>query len=175
MDIQWQQNVCRMFGLELKRSSNLQYKTGENIPLTKPKNTRRVQGDGNCLFRCFSYTLTGEERHHSEMRRAIVEHMPQLPRSLIDAYLPLGIDVNEYLSRSRMHIPGVWGTEAEITTFSHLVQTNIFAYAPRYRQWYAYLPTFSVLSSGSAHRAIYIKNAGNNYFEPVRSVVPSEC
>ena len=173
VNIEWQREACRMLHLDFKRSSNVQYNTGEDVPLTVPKNTRRVQGDGNCLFRCFSYILTGEERQHEQIRRAVVDHMPQLPIQMMLVYIPSRYSsVQDYLVASRMNRPGVWGTEAEIATLAHLLQINIYAYSPRIRDWYAYMPTFNgnVLGVASTQRAIYIKNTCNNHFDPVRSV-----
>ena len=167
VNIQWQQDTCRMLHLDFKKSSNVQYDVDREIPLTVPKNIRKVQGDGNCLFRCLSNVVTGEERQHERVRSAIVDHMPNLPSRLVQAYVPNG-DVNEHLRRSKMNRSGIWGTETEIATFSHLLQINIYVYTPRYREWAAYTPTFD--NTATLDRSIYIKNTGNNHFDPVRSV-----
>ena len=40
---------------------------GPNAPLTRPnmRSVKRIEGDGNCLFRAFSYNIiTGSESQH---------------------------------------------------------------------------------------------------------------
>ena len=43
---------------------------GPNISLTRPdmRTVKRIEGDGNCLFRAFSYLITGSESQHMAVR-----------------------------------------------------------------------------------------------------------
>ena len=43
------------------------------MPLTQPKQTHPIGGDGNCMFRSVSYVMTQE--HHLEVRAKTLEHM----------------------------------------------------------------------------------------------------
>ena len=47
---------------------------GPNVPLTPPdmRTVKHIRGDGNCLFRAFSYIITGSEEQHMAVRTAIV-------------------------------------------------------------------------------------------------------
>ena len=50
---------------------------GPNVVLKRPnlRTLVKARGDGNCLFRCFSYILTGSQDQHFAVRMAIVAHM----------------------------------------------------------------------------------------------------
>jgi hypothetical protein len=76
-DEQWQQEKCRQLNLVYARSHHFVEPGGPNVILKRP-NLRAVVkgvGDGNCLFRCFSYILTGSQDQHMAIRMAIVAHM----------------------------------------------------------------------------------------------------
>ena len=45
------------------------------MPLTQPKQTHPIGGDGNCMFRSVSYVMTGSQEHHLEVRAKTLEHM----------------------------------------------------------------------------------------------------
>jgi len=64
----WQQAKCRARKLDLKQSlkSNLKIKM-----LNHPCATQKIIGDGNCLFRAFSYAVTGTEEQHVIIRQNI--------------------------------------------------------------------------------------------------------
>ena len=45
------------------------------MPLTQPKQTHPIGGDGNGMFRSVSYVMTGSQEHHLEVRATTLEHM----------------------------------------------------------------------------------------------------
>ena len=45
---------------------------GPNVPLTHPRRVKSIMGDGNCLFRSFSYLITGTEQQYAQVREAIL-------------------------------------------------------------------------------------------------------
>uniref|UniRef100_A0A914XAC1 OTU domain-containing protein n=1 Tax=Plectus sambesii TaxID=2011161 RepID=A0A914XAC1_9BILA len=46
------------------------------ITITKRDGSKlKIVADGNCLFRAFSFCLTGSEQHHLTVRRAICDYM----------------------------------------------------------------------------------------------------
>ena len=45
------------------------------MPLTQPKRTHLIGGDGNCMFISVSYVMTGSQEQHLEVRAKTLEHM----------------------------------------------------------------------------------------------------
>uniref|UniRef100_A0A914W5B2 OTU domain-containing protein n=1 Tax=Plectus sambesii TaxID=2011161 RepID=A0A914W5B2_9BILA len=95
----------------------------------KPKNIGKIVADGNCLFRAFSFCLTGSESHYLAVRRALCDYMELYPST----WQPLvgTRTVSEYLDRavrtsgiSREH----WGTEIEILAFANVFNCMIYVY-----------------------------------------------
>ena len=58
-----QRRLCRQLGLRFIKSNGCTG-GGTDVPLRAPRSMHRIQGDGNCLFRAFSYAITGSERQH---------------------------------------------------------------------------------------------------------------
>ena len=108
------------------------------VILTRPiaASLKRIGGDGNCLYRSFSYIITGSEAQHFELRSAIVAHMLSIPHLLCG----IGIDghrnylysvhdnVESYLARTNMAVDGTWGTDTEMCVLAHLLNTVIYNY-----------------------------------------------
>ena len=69
-----QRRLCRQLGLRFIKSNGCTG-GGADVPLRAPRSMHRIQGDGNCLFRAFSYAITGSERQHLFLRRAIIHYM----------------------------------------------------------------------------------------------------
>ena len=79
----WQGEKCSELGLPLHKS----HAFGSDAVLTRPdpQSIHNIKADGNCLFRCFSYILTGEERHFIAVRQAIVKHFYNIPEYIADS------------------------------------------------------------------------------------------
>ena len=79
--IDWQQRACQQLGLQYHAPTRVR-PGGPNVPLTRPDmhSLKRIQGDGNCLFRALSYIITGSEEQHMAVRNAILgpygDHCP---------------------------------------------------------------------------------------------------
>ena len=80
---------------------------GTAVPLTAPRSMHRIQGDGNCLFRASSYAITGSERHHLFLRRAIIHYMRITDEAPCKSYDDVTID--DYVQRTRIDKEGTWG------------------------------------------------------------------
>jgi len=65
----WQQAKCRALKLDFKQS--LEETDLEIKILNYPCAIKNIIGDGNCLFRAFSYIVTGTEEQHSIIRQNI--------------------------------------------------------------------------------------------------------
>ena len=101
--------------------------------LTRPNRTKRISGDGNCLFRCFSYVVTGSQEHYQAVRAAVVAHMPVIPNvfttsgvASVQAYLNLtGMAANRLVikpgSASRNEKGNEMGNEMTTITKQHII------------------------------------------------------
>ena len=82
--------------------------TPATVVLRCPHHTQTNRGDGNCLFRSFSYLITGMQQYHYDVHSAIFAHMFVIEST------------EQYLQATRMNKPGgVWATDIEIYTFVH--------------------------------------------------------
>uniref|UniRef100_A0A914WWA7 OTU domain-containing protein n=1 Tax=Plectus sambesii TaxID=2011161 RepID=A0A914WWA7_9BILA len=112
----------------------------------KPKNIRKIIADGNCLFRAFSFCLTGSEEHHLTVRRVICDYMeffssvwqPLVGNRTITEYLDRGVRTSGI---GREH----WGTEIEILAFADMCNCMVYVYndhgsARKIKQYKGYGP-----------------------------------
>ena len=79
-------------------------------PLTQPKQTHPIGGDGNCMFRAVSYVITGSQEHHLEVRANTLEHMETIAplvlghiRGRSGAAMSKYSGVNEYIQYTINH------------------------------------------------------------------------
>ena len=63
-DEQWQRNACSTLGL-VYVGPNRVTPGGPDIDLKPPNGFKGIEGDGNCLFRTFSFILTGSKMDKS--------------------------------------------------------------------------------------------------------------
>ena len=83
---------------------------------------QQIIGDGNCLFRSFSFILHNTEEKHLYLRQAIVEVIVLNEERFRPYCLP--DTVTEHAEKMKSNC--VWGTQAEIFAFSVLVGKPIF-------------------------------------------------
>ena len=108
----------------MKWSQNLSASWAERF-----RTTSLQKPDGNCLFHALSYTITGCESQHGQVRHKVVNHLTTKKCwHLLENYTPLDDTLEEYVQRMCMHRDGVWGTSVEILAFSHLTGLNIASY-----------------------------------------------
>ena len=129
------------FGIQKKFSS-----------LSPPKSTTayKTKGDGNCLFRSFSYFVTGDESNHPAVRHGITEYMKSDPSGIFTTILQE--DPRKYLSRgmSTQATPGKasgphWGTDFEVSAFATLCKYTVFVWKTQHdpnipEYWVPYEP-----------------------------------
>ena len=94
--------------------------------LGQPSKLFHILGDGNCLFRAFSYIMTGRQIYHATLRERIVEHMKHITEFLVP-HINTSLDC--CLAKTKMATSGVWGTDIEIFAASSLFSTDIFVYS----------------------------------------------
>ena len=81
-----------------------------------------VQGDGNCLFRCFSFYLYGNEDHHFAIRSLLVQFIDSNPESFIAYCFPLS--VGEHVQKMKKNY--IWGSHCEIAAVALLFKIPVF-------------------------------------------------
>ena len=127
-DEQWQRNACSTLGL-VYVGPNRVTPGGPDTDLKPPNQFKRIAGDGNCLFRTFSFILTGSEDQHMAVRQAILDHMVRTAHLLLFQHTRSShTSVQSYIASSEMDHFGIWGTETEILALAHMLQTDIYSY-----------------------------------------------
>ena len=112
-----------------------------NTLLTKPdrRSLKRMFGDGSCLFKSFSFIVTGTQDQHTLVRSHICDHM-LLIEDILFQYGHLSTEhYSDYLQKSGMRNPYEWGTNIEIFTFAYMCQTDIYVFGVENNHWTAYI------------------------------------
>ena len=134
---QWQRNVCQQFGLKFV-SYNGATPGGPDVPLGHCVKTRKIYGDGNCMFRSFAKLITGSPGEQFKVRKLIIDHMVKIGDKLVnsgyihDRQYP---NVTAYINGTKMNIDHVWGTDVEIVTLAHMLKICIYSYDNYRSQW----------------------------------------
>ena len=174
VDEQWQVNACSTLGVRFVRCNRLR-PGGPNVSL-KPPDThtiRRITGDGNCLFRSFSYIITGSEEQHMAVRQAICNHMVEIAHFLFATGIcSTYTSIQEYIQSTKMDQDQAWGTEVEMFTLAHLLTTSVFSYNTAENNWWRYSPHFvdRSLPEDVTAMAMYIRYLPG-HFDVVRSIL----
>ena len=129
---------------------------------------RTYEVHGNCLFRSFSYIITGSERHHHRVRLAIATHMTNIePFIVSNGYT----SVEDYLHQTHMNKRGVWGTDIEIYTLAHLLSTPVIVYVAGSNDWVRYSPSAltSSVHDNLTQKSMYIRHS-SSHFDVVLSI-----
>ena len=174
VDADWQRQTCHKLGLEYQRPNRFA-RGGPNTALTWPnfQTVRRITGDGNCLFRSFSLIITGSQDHHLAVRVAILEHMQTIGHLLLGAHVAQ-TSIDSYCQDTSMHMDGTWGSEIEILSLAHLLQTNIYSFDTSSDCWLLFAPNQlePTLQLDFTAKSLYIMHHPS-HFDVVSSVVRS--
>ena len=126
---------------------------------------RRIKGDGNCLFQTFSYILTGSQEQHLAVRHAVLDHTINNAQFSLGHHLTGYNSVESYIASTGMDQDGTWGTDIEMLTLSHLVQTPILSYSQQHAHWRRYSPhdVDRQLVDDVHQRFMYLLHRGNHF------------
>ncbi|CAJ0936156.1 unnamed protein product, partial [Mesorhabditis belari] len=146
---------------------------GKNDTLTRDKS---IGGDGNCLFRCFSWWLTGSENEHLKIRELICTFMWTY-REKFEQHLKDEEDIDSHIST--MSREGEWGTDVELCAAATLFTVTIYTLLEA--KWQLFRPLFrwsqesAFTEAISIHEkplhALYLKNRDYHY-DVVLEVLP---
>ena len=150
-------------------------RSGPDVLLTRPdtKRMKLIVGDGNCLFRSFSYIITGRETEHMAIRCAILRHMVDIAHLLLGPHITYD-SVDEYVQAKSMNKDGAWGSVVEMMTLAHLLQTPVYSYDVQSQTWSRYSPSTldrSAQPVDDTQMGMYI-NYKHKHFEVVSAVLP---
>ena len=98
---------------------------------TSKYNVIKIVGDGNCLFRCFSYCLYGDQKFHSDVRKEIVDYVVDNWTAEVDM-LRSTCEYNIYNDEMEyeriMGSEGTYGTDFELGIFAKLYGFPVAVY-----------------------------------------------
>jgi hypothetical protein len=135
-----------------------------------PKDKKTIRGDGNCFFRSISFALTGNEDHHLEVRKCVVEHILFLGDK-IKSFLQANHTAKSYIKNSNMTKSGIWASEVEIFATAHLLKTDIYIYGKSGKtfSWLKFSAAFIDSTVVSSDKAIYLNHTNGNHYDVVKS------
>ena len=124
----------------------------------KPRNVHNIKGDGNCYFRCISYTLSGSEDYYDIVRKVLCKYISWFPGKLQGLITDKDELENEskYMKQSKMRNNGTWATEIEILATAKCFRRDIFTYLNDKWVCHSYLAEFS-------EDAIYLLNENHHF------------
>ena len=111
---------------------------------------RKVQGDGNCLFRSLSLALYDTENEHVKVRREIVGNLEK-NKELYKPYID-GENFERHIEK--MARDGEWGTQAELFAASETFKRDIYVRVVKgaKMEWHRYV----IGECDSQHKKNYI-------------------
>lgn len=81
-----------------------------------------IGGDGNCLFRAFSYVLYLTERRHFQIRTLLVDIIKKNPETFKNYCLPSSVEKHTTIMKQ----DSTWGSHVEIMAMSLLLRRPIY-------------------------------------------------
>ena len=169
--LMWLTILTAMHNLQLVQNRNLQFFPVHLLPGVFPKRRFSIKPDGNCLFRCFSFFLSGDQDlHYSSLRKLIcdnIENVPLNPHQFLAHSQPNNpsYTASEYLEKEQMRRDSVYGGDIEISTFCYLFNLQVVVYTDSNanEKWF----TFNMFS-GHNYRTVFLYHSNSSqHFEPI--------
>lgn len=88
---------------------------------------KRVESDGNCLFRAFASQYCGDEERHREFREACCEYMERDDPEFFSSFLEER-SLSNYVAE--MKHEGIWGTQMEIVALCKRYSVDCVIFRP---------------------------------------------
>ncbi|XP_062576240.1 uncharacterized protein LOC134238134 [Saccostrea cucullata] len=129
--------------------------------LKKPCSKHKIIGDGNCLFRAISFSLTNTEECHYNIRNVTCQHLLENEELFLPFLRPGVKSVKDHVFTMARN--GTWATEIEIIAMCHLLGVDIYTFSDN--NWLKYSAERLGLSSTKRRSgAIFLcHNQGNHY------------
>ena len=99
------------------------------------------------------------------VREAILHHMLQIAHFMLSHLIIGHSSVSEYIQHTSMDQDGTWGTDIEIFTLSHFLNTCIFVYTTEQCNWWRYGPqdVDRSLNVDITNMSMYTRNPGLHF------------
>ena len=141
------------------------YKQDINILQSNPKETVSIVGDGNCLFRAISYSLSNDEESHALVRSILTKSFVNSDCTTFICQHS-GIQESElqnHIRTSNMNTDGIWGTAIEILATCFVFNLRVVTYEGnniwnRFGNFDLSIP------------CIYLDHSSNTHYNVVKSV-----
>ena len=112
VSLEWQTQRATQFGLTPPSKFIWADSDVVELPIGRLPVLRNMGGDGNCLPRAISYSLTGRQGHFAFFRHLVCDHLEQR-----------GHDI-DYIREMRKN--RTWMTETELLAFSDILGVPIY-------------------------------------------------
>ena len=150
---------------------------GQSLSKYKPWKTEANIGDGNCLFRCLSYIITGNQDSHLQIRTLIAKFIASEGSTKLGWYFHQKNTTQcEYLMNENLvYLESTWGGDVEIMAAAAILRADIYVANNFYRtgdlsineiRW----SLFRALKNENNKESLYITNFHEHY-EPVKSMI----
>uniref|UniRef100_A0A9J7WX60 ATP-dependent DNA helicase n=1 Tax=Cyprinus carpio carpio TaxID=630221 RepID=A0A9J7WX60_CYPCA len=159
-----QKGVC--LKLNIANIVKQQNNPPETVEVVEPCETNKIVSDENSFFRALAFAVSGTEREHRKVRRAVVTHILQNEDKYVQ-YLKQGhSSVPDYIAKTRMKFVGNRATEMEIQAASDLIGIDIFTYSQD--KWFRFSSSNASFNAhGCQDSGIYLKHVNSCHYEVV--------
>ncbi|CAC5388038.1 unnamed protein product [Mytilus coruscus] len=159
--------LCKIINLPNKKISKQNSSNSYNIG--PPVACKTITGDGNCLFRAISYSLSNRQEYFGNVRRAIVDHLMRNAEVFKSFLQQRFKTVEEHIQTLKMEENNTWGTELEILACADLLKTDIYTFYNN--SWIKYSSSQICRNNNVNDQAIYLQHNGDiNHYEVVTAV-----
>ena len=160
-------NLCVATGRAAGKRDTLVF-SGVGKLCTSDFEQRQVDIDGNCLFRTFSYLITGTEEKYHIIRTQLCEYISDPDNFHKLAYRLHGYESGEdYIRKKGMRINKEWGSDVEIAACALLSKKDILLHTSG--SWHRF-PASGNPKKTTKH-AFYIAHPNRNHFNPVMGML----
>ena len=106
------------------------------------------------------------------VRQAILDHMVRTAHLLLFQHIRSShTSVQSYIDDNEMSEFGIWGTETELLTLAHMLQTDIYSYSTDDHKWHKYgIADVDRNESEDVTRISVYMHHPHNHFEVVQSI-----
>ena len=141
------------------------YKQDINILHSVPKDTVSIVGDGNCLFRAISYSISNNAENHALVRSILTK---SLYNSDCTSFIRQHSGITDYelqnhIKTSNMSTNGTWGTAIEILTTCFVFDLRLVTYEGN-NTWNRFGKTDCTIP------CIYLDHSSGNHYNVVTRV-----